>query len=169
MLRIHLLPVMVTNLHAKRPSLVGHVPAYPTHTQNPKRPAPGIATIPDGRVTPPLAPPEGSHTLRQIPQRAEEQEHGHVGRGIVDGRRGVGDADLALGAGLDVDLVVPRAVVADELAGRGQGVEELGVQAAGNGDGRGGAVDGHDAVEGAGLGFLDEGGAVGGFGGYDGG
>ena len=74
------------------------------------------------------------------------------------------DVYLPLGARGDVDAVVAGAVVADELDGGGEGGEQLGVDEASDGEGGEGAEDGDDAVEGAGLGFLDEIGAVVGFG-----
>lgn len=71
---------------------------------------------------------------------------------------------MSVSAGWDVDLVVPRPIVADKLNAFGEGLDELFVDAAGDFDAGEGAVQGDDAVEGARLALFDEIGAVGGLG-----
>ena len=166
-LRIQLVAVVVANLHAKRPHLVGHIAPDAAHAEDSQNLAPGVVAQLRRRVAAPLAPAQGGHGGGQVAQGAEEQEDSHVGGGIVDGRRRVGDADVPVCAGGDIDLVVAGAVVADEAAGGGQGVEELGVDGPRGDDGVESAVDGDDAGKGAGGALIEEGGAVGGLGFYD--
>lgn len=54
-----------------------------------------------------------------VAEGGEEKEEGGVGGGCVDGFGGVRDCDTAGGTGGDVDLVVARAIVADEFDGGG--------------------------------------------------
>lgn len=65
---------------------------------------------------------------------------------------------------MHVDLVVARSVVRAETQGFGERGDEVFVPDAGDVDGAEGAVGDQDVVEGARLAFLDEVGAVGGFG-----
>jgi len=57
----------------------------------------------------PLALATREHGRVETAQGAEDQKHGGVGRGVVDGRRDVEDADVVLCAGVDIDLVVAGA------------------------------------------------------------
>ena len=164
MLNVELPPIVIAYLHPKRPSLVRHVPPDPAHAKDTQGLVPGVVAERRRRVTPPLTPPQRGHALRQVPQGAQQEEDANVGGGVVDGRGRVGNANFALRAGVDVDLVVAGAVVADELARGGQGVQDGRIDEAGDGDGFKGAVDGDDAVECAGLDLFDEIIAVGGFG-----
>lgn len=105
MLRVQLPPVVVPDLHPKRPRLVGQVPAYAAHAQDSQYLAARV--VPERQVAAaPLAAPQGGHTGGEVAQGAEDEEHVRVGGRVVDGRGYVGDADLAGGAGVDVDLVV---------------------------------------------------------------
>lgn len=106
MLRVELLPVVVPDLHAKGAGLVGDVAADAAHAQDPEDLAAGVVAEIRGRLAAPLTLAGGDHGGGEVPQRAEEEEHGDIGRGIVHGGGGVGDADLAGGAGVDVDGVV---------------------------------------------------------------
>ena len=73
----------------------------------------------------PLPCPERRHSDAEVSEGAQEEEDGHVGRRVVDGRRRVGDSDAAGGARLDVHLIVARAVVADEPEGCREHSEQL--------------------------------------------
>lgn len=59
----------------------------------------------------PVAVAERGHGEVESAERAEEEEKGGVGGGVVDGVRGVRDADVVRGAGRDVELVVAGAWV----------------------------------------------------------
>lgn len=108
----------------------------------------------------PLALARRKHGRIEAAQSAQDQKHVGVGRRIVDGHRHVGDADIARCARMHVDLVIAGAVVRDEFDARGEVVDELGVQWAGERGGAQRTEDNYDAVEAAALAFMDEGGAV---------
>lgn len=158
---------MVDALHAKDIGLLLEIPANPTHAQDPQRLPLGIVAQRRSGIAPPLALSQSQHGRVETPQRAQHEEDAHVGRRVVHGRRGVGDADRGItpGAGVDIDLVVAGSVVGAELEGFGQGVDEFFVPDAGDVDAGEGPVGDEDVVEASRVAFLDEVGAVGGFGG----
>ena len=149
---------MINHTHAKDPHLRRQVTSNSTHAQNSQHLALGIMTQRRHILTlaPPLTPSQFRHTLREVPERREDEEDGRIGSRVVDGLGNVRDVDLALGAGGDVDTVVASAIVAYELDGRWERREQLGVDQTGDGERGKGAEDGDDAIERAGLGLLDE-------------
>ena len=66
--------------------------------------------------------------MRDVPQRAEHEEDGNVGRGIVDGDGGRGHGDAALRACGNVDVIVACAVMAYVFERCRQRVEQLRVE-----------------------------------------
>jgi hypothetical protein len=105
-LGVELLPVVVPDLHAKGTGLVGDVAADAAHAQDPEDLVTRIVTEIRCRVAAPFTLAGGDHGGREVPQRAEKKEQCDVGRGVVHGGGGVGDADLTGGARVDVDGVV---------------------------------------------------------------
>lgn len=112
----------------------------------------------------PVARAEGVDAGSEAAESAEHEEESRVSGGVVDGGAHIGDADAARRAGLDVDLVVACAVMADETQGGGQSGDEVCVDAAGGGHGLEGPVGHYTAVEGALGALFEEGLAVGGLG-----
>lgn len=55
----------------------------------------------------------------ELSQGTQEQPNAKIRSGVSDGVWGVGDRDASRGTSVDIDLVVPCAVVADELDGFG--------------------------------------------------
>lgn len=99
---------MVDNLHAERLGLALQVAPDAAHAQDPQRLAPRVVAQRGRRLAAPLALTQGRHARVEVAQGAEDQEHVHVGGGVVGGRGDVGDAQrrVARAAGVDVDLVV---------------------------------------------------------------
>lgn len=111
-LRVEARAVEVTDLHAKSQGLLGHVAADTAHAQDSKDLALGIVTEARQRVSAPLAGAEAGHAHGQVAHGTQEQEHANVGRGVVDGRGGVGNENgpgAAVGAGGNIDLVIASA------------------------------------------------------------
>lgn len=66
-----------------------------------------LRVVPERGAALPLAAPEPGHPAVEAAQRADNQEHVYVGRGVIGRRWHVGHADGARAAGVYVDLVVP--------------------------------------------------------------
>lgn len=56
--------------------------------------------------------PHGLERRRDVPQRAEHEEYGYIGRRIVDGHGRVAHAYTPRRALLHINVIVARAVVA---------------------------------------------------------
>lgn len=159
-------PVVILNFHAKSQRLLGHIPPDAPHPQHAQHLA--LRIVPQRRQCAGLAPPPAlAQAVRahgQVPQRAQQQEHADVGGGIVDGRGHVAYLDASRGACWEVNLIIASTIVTDELQGRRQDGDQLGVYAACGVIRLEGAVGDCAAVEGTGPGFCEEGGAGGGVG-----
>lgn len=102
-------PIMILHLHPEHPRPPRHRPPDPPHPQDPQHLA--LRVVPQRGVRAPLelARAEGGHGDGEVAQRAEDEEDGDVGGGVVYGGGDVGDEDVAGGAGGYVDLVVAGA------------------------------------------------------------
>lgn len=97
---------MVLHGHPKRFSFNLKVSPDASHAEYAEDLSLGIVAQGWARDAAPISGAQGDHASVEVAQGAENQEHICVGGGIIDGRRGVGDADGVLGAGVHVDLVV---------------------------------------------------------------
>lgn len=123
---------MVLDLHTEGQRLLGHVAPDPPHAQDSQRLALRVAAHGRRRVPVPLAPPQGHDGDVEVPQGAQHEEDGRVGGGVVHCGGDVGDADAVFRAGMHVDRVVSRAVVADEPDAGGQRGDQLFVERPGD-------------------------------------
>jgi hypothetical protein len=136
--------------------------AHPQHSQHLL-----LRIMAERTTAQPLSTSQSHHATIKPAQGANNQEQVDVGGSIIDRGWNIRDANTARGARGDIDLIVSGAVMCQELQGRGQRGQQRRVDEPRYADGAEGAVRYDDAVEGAGLRFGDEGGAVVGFGGYE--
>lgn len=102
---------MVLHGHSKGLGLNLEVASNAAHTKDTEDLALGVVAQGWVGVAAPVAGAQGDHAGVEVAQCAEDQEHVCVGGGIVDSRRCVGNADVVLGAGAHIDLVVSGACV----------------------------------------------------------
>jgi hypothetical protein len=151
--------IVIDDLHPEGLRLLLQIAPDATHPQDSQYFALGImAQRRRFRLAPPLPLAEGEHARVEVAHGAQDQEHIHVGRGIVDGGGHVGDTDgrIALATSVHIDLIVSRPVVAEEPPGRREHGHQLGVEAAGDVDGGEGTVGDHHAVVFPVFALLDE-------------
>jgi hypothetical protein len=148
--------VIVPNLHAKGACLLCHIAADATHTKDAEDFPLGITTQLWERISSPLAFSQSRHADGKVAEGAQEQENSHVCGCIINSRRGIRDADTTVGAGLDVYLVVPCPVMANETDRARERIQELSVNLPSYSNAIEGAVCRHTSVESSRRGFNKE-------------
>lgn len=99
---------MVDDLHPERLGLPLQVASDAAHAQDPQDLAFGVVAQRGRGLAAPFALAKGEHGGVEVAQGADDQEHVHIGGGIVHGGGDVGDPDWGFSgaAGVDVDLVI---------------------------------------------------------------
>ena len=100
---------MVLHPHPKCLHFLLQVPADAAHAQDPEGFAFGVVAEGWWGISAPGIGAESDHGGIEGAEGAEDEEHGCVGCGVVDGGGDIGDMDGVGCAGGDVDLVVTGA------------------------------------------------------------
>lgn len=77
--------------------------------------------------SPPLPLPRRQHTGVEASQRTDDQEDCRVGCGVIDSCWDIAHSDgwLSRRAGVNVNLIIPRAIMSAEADGLRKGVDEF--------------------------------------------
>lgn len=118
--------IVVDDLHVECSGALGEGGTDTSHTDNAEGLSLGVVGGLQARL--PLARTSVDLSTVVLTQAREDEEHGSVGGGIVNGGRGVRDGNASCLCSVDVDLVVSSTVVADRLEGTGELVDKLSVK-----------------------------------------
>lgn len=146
--------IVVLNLHPKAFCLLCHIAANTPHSQNPQRLASGIVTQRDTVFE--LSFPQPDHKSIERFESSKDKKHARVSRSIICEFRDIAYADPASCTVGNVDGIISRSILTEELEGAGHGLEQFLINDAGDVHGGEGSEYSHHTIEGVTLSFSEE-------------
>lgn len=103
--------IVIDDLHTESLSLLLQVPSNAAHSQNSQSLALGIVAKACRWLTSPLSFSESVHASIEVAKGAKNEEHIHIGSGVIHGRRHIRDEERGVTgtACVDIYLVVASA------------------------------------------------------------